>query len=87
MKMDNQPSTTAYLQIHKQCFNQKKVEGIVRAGDFEWNFIWAFHQGQLFVEPPLGRALIKDALERYLVKADYKLESGGDYNFTVRAKF
>ncbi len=85
--MSNQPSTTAYLQIHKQCFNQKKVEGIVRAGDFEWYFIWAFNQGQLFVEPPLGRALIKDALERYLVNADYKLESGGDYIFTVRAKF
>ena len=85
--MSNQPSTTAYLQIHKQCFNQKKVEGIVRAGDFEWNFIWAFKKGQLFVEPPLGRALIKDALERYLVRADYKLESGGDYMFTVRAKF
>ncbi len=87
MKMNNEPSTTAYLQIHKQCFDKKKVEGIVRAGSFEWNFIWAFHQGQLFVEPPLGRALIKDALERYLVKADYKLESGGDYMFTVRAKF
>ena len=85
--MYKKPLTIAYLQIHKQCFNQKKVEGIVRAGGFEWNFIWAFNQGQLFVEPPLGRALIKDALERYLVKADYKLEYGGDYFFTVRAKF
>ena len=85
--MDNKPSTIAYVQIHKQCFNQKKVEGIVRAGDFEWNFVWAFNQGQLFVEPPLGRALIKDALERYLVNADYKLESGGDYIFKVRSKF
>ena len=37
--MNNKPSTTAYLSINKQCFNQKKVEGIVRAGDFEWNFI------------------------------------------------
>ena len=85
--MYKKPLTTAYLQINKQCFNQKKVEGIVRAGDFEWNFIWAFNRGELFVEPPLGRALIKDALERYLVKTDYKLESGGDYIFTVRAKF
>ena len=85
--MNSKPSTTAYLQINKQCFNQKKVEGIVRAGNFEWNFIWAFKKGQLFVEPPLGRALIKDALERYLVKADYKLASGEDYIFTVRAKF
>ena len=85
--MHNNPSTTAYIQIHKQCFNSKKIEGVVRAGNFEWNFTWAFKQGQLFVDPPLGRALIKDALERYLVKADYKLESGGDYIFTVRAKF
>tara|TARA_Y100001968_G_scaffold147149_1_gene134631 strand:- start:774 stop:1031 length:258 start_codon:yes stop_codon:yes gene_type:complete len=85
--MFNKPTTTAYLRIHKQCFNQKQVVGIVRAGDFEWNFIWSFHQGQLFLEPPLGRALIKDALERYLVKADYQLESGGDYIFTVRSKF
>ena len=85
--MYNKPSTTAYLQVHKQCFKQKKVEGVVRAGDFEWRFIWAFHQGQLFIEPPLGRALIKDALERYLVSTDYKLESGGDYIFTVRSKF
>ena len=85
--MYNKPSTIAYLQIHKQCFNEKRLEGIVRAGDFEWNFIWSFNKGQLFVEPPLGRALIKDALEKYLVKADYKLESGEDYIFTVRAKF
>ena len=85
--MHNKPSTIAYLQIHKQCFNQQKVEGKVRAGEFEWDFIWAFNQGQLSVEPPLGRALIKDALERYLVQSDYKLESGGDYFFTVRAKF
>ena len=56
--MYNKPSTTAYLQIHKQCFNQKKVEGIVRAGNFEWSFTWAFNHGQLFVDPPLGRALI-----------------------------
>ncbi len=85
--MYTQPSTTAYLQIHKQCFNQQKVEGIVRAGNFEWNFIWAFRKGELIIEPPLGRALIKDALERYLVNTDYKLESGGDYIFKVRAKF
>ena len=85
--MYNKPSTIAYLQIHKQCFNQKKVQGIVRAGEFEWNFTLAFTRGQLIVEPPLGRALIKDALERYLVKADYKLESGEDYIFTVRSKF
>jgi len=39
------------------------------------------------VEPSLGRALIQDALLRYLLKVDYQLEAGGDYVFTVRAKF
>ena len=65
----------------------EKASNAVGGLNFEWNFIWAFNKGKLFVEPPLGRALIKDALERYLVKSDYKLESGGDYIFTVRAKF
>ena len=48
---------------------------------------WAFDRGELRVEPSLGRALIEDALLRFLVRADYKLEPGGDYNFTVRARF
>jgi hypothetical protein len=39
------------------------------------------------VEPSLGRALIQDALLRFLLKADYQLEAGGDYAFTVRASF
>jgi hypothetical protein len=39
------------------------------------------------VEPSLGRALIQDALLRYLLKVDYQLEPGGDYAFTVRARF
>jgi len=39
------------------------------------------------VEPSLGRALIQDALLRFLVKSDYTLEAGGDYCFTVRAAF
>ena len=38
-------------------------------------------------EVSLGRALIQDALLRFLVRTDYKLEAGGDYNFTVRARF
>ena len=39
------------------------------------------------VEPSLGRALIHDALLRFLLKVDYQLEPGGDYAFTVRARF
>ena len=42
--------------------------------------------GDLSVEPSLGRALIQDALLRYLLQADYQLEAGGDYAFTVRAQ-
>ena len=85
--MYNKPSTIAYLQIHKQCFNQKKVEGIVRAGEFEWNFTWAFTRGELIVEPPLGRALIEESLMRFLLKKDYELEAGNQYKFTISAKF
>ena len=44
-------------------------------------------RGELTVEPSLGRALMQDALLRFLLKADYQLEPGGDYVFTVRAKF
>jgi len=31
--------------------------------------------------------LIQDALLRFLLKTDYQLEAGGDYAFSVRAKF
>jgi hypothetical protein len=59
----------------------------VHAGGFHWTFCWFFDRGELLVEPSLGRALIHDALLRFLLKADYQLEPGGDYAFTVRAKF
>ncbi len=57
------------------------------AGGFQWEFSWAFDRGELTVEPSLGRALIEDALLRFLVRSDYRLEPGGDYVFTVRARF
>jgi len=85
--MDQKPSTTAYIRVEQQCFNKKYLKGKLSAGEFEWDFTWAFGKGELYVEPPLGRALIKDALERFLIKADYDLETGGDYFFTIRAKF
>ena len=81
------PSTTAYVRVDQQCFNNQHLKGKILAGEFEWDFIWAFGKGELYVEPPLGRALIKDALERFLIKTDYSLEPGGDYYFTIRAKF
>ena len=85
--MANNPTTVAYLRIDSQCFSKQYLKGIINAGDFEWEFKWSFGKGELLVEPPLGRALIKDALERFLVRADYKLEIGSDYSFTIRAKF
>ena len=81
------PSTNAELRVLHQSFSQKVLEGEVRAGGFHWTFSWAFDRGELSVEPSLGRALIEDALLRFLLKADYQLEPGGDYDFTVRARF
>ena len=85
--MKKPPATTAHIKINRQSFARKSIEGEVSAGGFNWQFNWQFSNDQLLVEPPLGRALIQDALLRFLVKADYSLETGGDYHFTVRSKF
>ena len=85
--MKKKPTTTANIRILKQSFATKSIEGEVSAGGFNWQFNWQFSNGQLLLEPPLGRALIQDALLRFLIKADYSPEPGGNYNFTVRAKF
>ncbi|SBO43665.1 DUF3146 family protein [Cyanobium sp. NIES-981] len=81
------PATTAQLRVLHQSFSHRRLEGEVSAGGFHWTFSWAFDRGELCVEPSLGRALIQDALLRFLLKADYQLEPGGDYAFTVRARF
>ena len=57
------------------------------ASQFKWTFTWSFNQGLLLVHPPLGRALIEDALLRFLIKKDYELEAGNEYQFTISAKF
>ena len=81
------PATTAQLRVLHQGFSPCLLEGEVSAGGFHWTFRWAFDRGELVVEPSLGRALIQDALLRFLLKTDYQLEAGGDYAFTVRASF
>ncbi|MCU0528312.1 MAG: DUF3146 family protein [Prochlorococcaceae cyanobacterium] len=81
------PATTAQLRVLHQSFSNRLLEGEVTAGGFRWTFCWAFDRGELSVEPSLGRALIQDALLRFLLRADYQLEPGGDYAFTVRARF
>ncbi|WP_320677510.1 DUF3146 family protein [Prochlorococcus sp. MIT 1300] len=85
--MNTLPATAACLRVNRQNFAENFIDGEVSAGGFEWNFHWEFSQGELQVEPSLGRALIQDALLRFLIKMDYQLEPGENYFFTVRAKF
>ncbi len=85
--MNSLPVTTARLRILHQSFAEQVINGEVTASDFEWQFTWRFSRGELNIHPSLGSALIEDSLLRFLLKADYKLEAGGDYVFTIRAKF
>ena len=85
--MSRLPSTTAQLRVFRQSFHPCRLEGEVTAGGLHWTFCWAFDRGELTIEPSLGRALIQDALMRFLLRADYQLEAGGDYAFIVRAAF
>ena len=79
------PKTTAHVRITRHSWTTGQIEGEVRANQYEWQFNWRFRQGDLVVEPSLGRALIREPLERFLEAKDYQLEPGGDYSFTIRA--
>ena len=85
--MRSKPETTANVSVKEYSFSKKQIKGIVEASQFKWNFTWSFNKGSLLVNPPLGRALIQDALLRFLLKKDYKLEAGNEYKFTISAKF
>ncbi len=85
--MPSKPETIANVSVKEYCFSKKQIKGVVEASQFKWNFIWSFNKGLLLVNPPLGRALIEDALLRFLLKNDYELESGNEYKFTISAKF
>jgi hypothetical protein len=85
--MYSKPETIANVSVKEYCFTKKQIKGVVEASQFKWNFIWSFNKGLLFVNPPLGRALIEDALLRFLLKKDYELEAGNEYKFTISAKF
>ncbi|WP_245788678.1 DUF3146 family protein [Spirulina major] len=84
--MSRVTNTTAHVRITHQSWPQGRIAGEVRASDYAWEFQWQFRQGQLQVQPSLGRALILEPLSRFLERSDYQLEPGGDYEFTVRAK-
>jgi hypothetical protein len=79
------PETIAHVRITNQSWLHGRIEGEVRANEYEWQFQWCFRQGLLVVEPSLGRALIKEPLSRFLESCDYQLEPGGDYSFKIRA--
>ena len=85
--MRSKPETIANVSVKEYSFSEKQIKGVVKASQFRWNFIWSFHKGLLTVNPPLGRALIEDALLRFLLKKDYELEAGNEYKFTISAKF
>jgi len=85
--MRSRPETIANVSVEEYCFSKKHIKGVVEASDFKWTFIWSFDKGLLLVNPPLGRALIEDALLRFLLKKDYELEAGNEYKFTISAKF
>ena len=81
------PETIANISVKEYCFTKKQIKGVVEASQFKWSFTWSFSKGLLLVSPPLGRALIEDALLRFLLKKDYELETGHEYKFTISAKF
>ena len=85
--MKSKPETKAYVIVREYNFSNKELKGVVEASQFKWEFTWAFGKDKLFVEPPLGRALIEDSLLRFLLKKDYQLETGGEYKFIISAKF
>ena len=85
--MLSKPQTIATVNIKEYCFSKKQIKGVVEASQFKWTFTWSLNKGLLFVNPPLGRALIEDALLRFLLKKDYELETGNEYKFTISAKF
>ena len=85
--MRSKPETIANVSVKEYSFSKKQIQGGVEASQFKWTFIWSFHKGLLTVNPPLGRALIEDALLRFLLKKDYELEAGNEYKFTISAKF
>ena len=85
--MRSKPETIANVSVNKYCFSKKQIQGVVEASQFKWTFTWSFNKGKLLVNPSLGRALIENALLRFLMKKDYELEAGNEYKFTISAKF
>ena len=45
--MNQAPTTTAHVRVHSQNFANKSLSGEVCAGDFKWDFVWRFTNGEL----------------------------------------
>jgi len=85
--MRQKPETIANVSVKEYCFSKKQIKGEVEANQFKWTFIWSFNKGLLMLNPPLGRALIENALLKFLLKKDYELEAGNEYKLIISAKF
>ena len=85
--MGQKPETIANVSVKEYCFSKKQIKGEVEANQFKWTFIWSFNKGLLMLNPPLGRALIENALLKFLLKKDYELEAGNEYKLIISAKF
>ena len=85
--MRQKPETIANVSVKEYCFSKKQIKGEVEANQFKWTFTWSFNKGLLLLNPPLGRALIENALLKFLLKKDYELEAGNEYKLTISAKF
>ncbi|HEY9750432.1 MAG TPA: DUF3146 family protein, partial [Allocoleopsis sp.] len=44
MSSNRLPETVAHVRITHQSWQQGKIEGEVRANQFEWQFQWCFRQ-------------------------------------------
>ena len=85
--MSPKPETIANVSVKEYSFSKKQIKGVIEASQFKWTFTWSFNKGLLLVNPSLGKALIEDALLRFLLKKDYELEAGNEYKFAISAKF
>lgn len=81
------PQTQVILRVSARSIHSGCLHGEAEGGTYCWTFVWQFRGGgRLDIHPSMGRALIKEPLQRFLEKNDYRLESGENYAFVVRAR-
>ena len=80
------PATVAYIRVTQLSWTEGLLKGEVETDSYQWQFQWDFRRGHLAVRPSLGRALIYEALGRFLERQDYQLEPGSDYELVLRSR-